>query len=71
MLKRVKHVVFGSKMVKRVYLFIKRVKRIMSSHSLVVSGLNGLTYLIKQVVFGLTHNGLANQADQPKPNSLT
>jgi len=33
--------------------------------------LNGLTYLIKQVVFRLTHNGLANQADEPEPNSLT
>jgi hypothetical protein len=66
MLTRVKRVVFGSKMVKRDYLFIKRVKRIVSSHSLVVFGLNGLTRLTKQVVFGLTHNRLASQAGRPK-----
>jgi hypothetical protein len=47
MLKRVKRVVFGSKMVKRDYLFIKRVKRIVSSHSLVVFELNGLIRLTK------------------------
>ncbi len=49
MLKRVKLVVFGSKVVKQVYLFIKQVKRIVLGHSLVVSGLNDLTRLTGHV----------------------
>jgi hypothetical protein len=71
MLKRIKQLVFELKMVKWVYLFIKRVKRIVSCHLLVVFGLNGLTRLTKQVMFRLTYNGLGSHASKLEPNSPT
>lgn len=47
------------------------IKRVMSGHSQIVSRLNVLTCLIKQVVFGLALNRLGGQAGRIEPNPLT
>jgi hypothetical protein len=62
--KLVKHVVFWSKNIKRVDLFIK------TGHSQVVLGLKGFTRLTKWIVFELTLNGLAGQPEPIPPTRI-